>query len=165
MTDGLRGALSSRALVAKEANASRALSASLRLARVRAIRRTAWASGVALVGCVLVIGGCFGGRDRYPSQDGQREVVIERGRTAIENLWTVSLGDTAVFARHGAVGCFTDDDPTSGTPTTVIWSSSDSFTIETTAGEGGVRIDLNPDGTVRRVTQTGDDFLAPCPWT
>lgn len=118
-----------------------------------------------MIGCVLVVGGCFSDRDRYPSPDSQHEVVVERGRTAIENLWTVSLGSTAVFAEHGAIGCFTDDDPTSGTSTTVVWSSSDSFTIGTTAGDAGVRIDLSPGGTVRQVTQPSDDFLVPCPWT
>lgn len=112
-----------------------------------------------------MVGGCSGGQDHYLSPDGQRAVVIERGRTAIENLWTVSLEGPAIFAKRADVGCFTDDDPTSGTPTTVVWSSSDSFTIDTTAGGAGVRVVVHSDGTVRQIAQEGDDFLTPCPWS
>jgi hypothetical protein len=90
--------------------------------------------------------------------------VVDRGRIAIENLWTVSLKDGAT-AKCVVVGCFTDDDPTSGTPTTVVWSSSDTFTIETTTVDAGVRVDLDANGTVRQVAQESDDFLTPCPWT
>lgn len=109
--------------------------------------------------------GCSGGKELYPSPDGQQEVVIELGHTVLEKLWTVRVRDTGLFGQSRSIGCFTDDDPDAGTPTAVSWLEANVILIETTAGEPGVRIELNSDGSVGRIEQNATDLLAPCPYS
>lgn len=119
-----------------------------------------------MLSCVLAAaGGCSGDNPRYPSPDGQREVVIEVGNAAIDTVWSVSVRETAIFGNRYDIGCFTDDDPDSATPTGVTWTNADEIVIETTAGDAGVQIKLNPDGSASQVAQTADDFLIPCPYS
>lgn len=118
----------------------------------------------ALAMCSLVLVGCSGTKERYGSPDGRREVVIERDQWVIDTVWVVTIrGATGLFGNEREVGCFTDDDPESGTPTGVTWTSADDFAIATTADAGDVRVSINPDGSTLAIEQPGDDLLTPCP--
>jgi hypothetical protein len=111
----------------------------------------------------MLLVGCSADEQRYVSPDGQREVVIDAGAWAIDRIWTVTIRDTGIFGHSEDVGCFTDDDPASGSPTGVSWTSANEFVIATDAQDSGVRVALNPDGSVREVKQDGNDLLMPCP--
>ena len=126
-------------------------------------RRPRWFAAALLLSCSLSLGGCSGPTERYPSPNGERDVVIELGQTVIDNLWTVSVAEDALFGASQVLGCFTDDDPSSGTPTGVTWSDADTVVIETTTTD--VRVGLNSDLSVGSVQQESDDFLAPCPYS
>ncbi len=120
---------------------------------------------IVLVSCVIALSGCSRSEGRYPSPDGQREVVIDVGIASIDTVWTVSVREAAPLGHRRDIGCFTDDDPDSGTPTSVTWTDAGEFVIKTTADDAGVRVLLNPDGSASQVTQGGHDFLTPCPWS
>lgn len=119
----------------------------------------------ALLACLLAVSSCSGGKEHYPSPDGRKVVVIESGRTVLEKLWTVTVRDKGLFGQSRSIGCFTDDDPDGGTPTAVSWPEANVVLIETTAGEPGVRIELNSDGSVGLIEQDATDLLAPCPYS
>jgi hypothetical protein len=126
-------------------------------------RSRRWVAAVLLLGCSVPFASCSGPRELYPSPDGEREAVVELGRTALENLWTVSVSEDRLFGDDQVLGCFTDDDPDSGTPTDVTWSNADSLVIRTTTTE--VRVELNANLSARGIEQGSDDFLAPCPYS
>lgn len=132
---------------------------------VKTLRRRPWRSAAVILGCVLAGAGCAVDSDHYSSPDNQRAVVIEVGNSAIDTVWTVSVEERAMLGDGHVIGCFTDDDPESTTPTGVLWTNSNEFVIETTDDDLDVRVRINPDGAAAQVTQTAEDFLVPCPFS
>jgi len=127
-------------------------------------KRRPWLAAGALSACVLAVGGCSGDELHYPSPDGQHDAVIEVANASIDTVWTVSVREKALFGDRRTIGCFTDDDPASETPTDVSWTEADEIAISTT-GDAPVRVKLNPDGSAGQITQAADDFLVPCPYS
>jgi hypothetical protein len=74
------------------------------------------------------------------------------------------MRETALFGNRSDIGCFTDDDHETAQPTSVTWVDASEFVIETTDG-AGVRVEINPDGSIGQITQAGHNLQVPCPWT
>ena len=131
------------------------------------MRTNLWRSSrvaVALLSCAVSLGGCGKDEAHYPSPDGRREVVIETGRASADTVWTVAVRDTKPFGDDQDLGCFTNDNPESLSPTVATWPSTEEISIGTTAADIHLMMKLDADGRWA-TAEAPDNFLAPCPYS
>lgn len=132
--------------------------------------RTAIGRGaVAIVLLVpLLVGGCSDGRLTYPSPDGERELRVEVGSN-LDTYWHLAIKEKGLFGDSTEVGCFSDDDPATGTPEEVSWANNNEVVIawsateaDDTVVEGETRLRLDPDGKVLEIVQPREALMSSC---